>query len=202
MSHGVQSLSDLELLAAIFGRGIQGRNVFEISRHALELIDSCKQNLRLEELEALRGVGRAKAAQLVAAQEFFRRRISPRGIRLEQPQDLMPYIQQYMAKRQEHFLVASVNGAQELLNIQLVGIGSGNQVHISPRDIFQEALIERASAIILIHTHPDGDEQPTDEDRRLTRHLKRSGALLGIQVLDHIIMGRRGYFSFARDGLI
>ena len=102
--------------------------------------------------------------------------------------------------RQEHFLCATINGANELLNIRVVSIGLIDRTPVHPREVFAEALSDRASAIIVAHNHPTGSLEPSAFDAEATQQLKAAGAVMGIALLDHIIFNRNGYFSFLEAG--
>jgi DNA repair protein RadC len=143
------------------------------------------------------GIGSAKAALIDAAFEFVRRRIKPEGLKITFPVDIMPLIQHYSDRKQEHFLGISVNGANEVMNIRVITIGLVNKTQIHPREVFADALADRASAIIVAHNHPSGSLQPSPEDIRITGQLKEAGTILGVPLLDHIIFSSRGYYSLA-----
>jgi DNA repair protein RadC len=137
---------------------------------------------------------------ILAAIEFARRRIKPEGARIETPADLLPHVRHYADRKQEHFLCASINGANEILNIRVVSIGLIDRSPVHPREVFADALSDRASAVIVAHNHPSGSLQPSQSDIDITAQLKASGAIVGIGLLDHIIFNRAGYFSFLEAG--
>jgi DNA repair protein RadC len=146
------------------------------------------------------GVGDAKATLILAAIEFARRRIKPEGAKIETPADLLPHVRHYADRRQEHFLCATINGANEILNIRVVSIGLIDRTPVHPREVFAEALSDRASAIIVAHNHPAGSLEPSTYDIEVTKQLKAAGVVMGITLLDHIIFNRTGYFSFLETG--
>ena len=106
----------------------------------------------------------------------------------------------YADRKQEHFLCASVNGANEILNIRVVSIGSLDRSPVHPREVFADALADRAAAIIIAHNHPSGGVEPSQSDISITAQLKAAGEILGIELLDHIIFNRADYFSFLEAG--
>ena len=138
--------------------------------------------------------------QPCAAIEFARRRIKPEGVKIETPADVLPLIRHYADRKQEHFLCASINGANEILNIRVVSIGLIDRSPVHPREVFADALSDRASAIIVAHNHPSGGVEPSSSDINITVQLKAAGAIIGIELLDHIIFNRTKYFSFLEDG--
>jgi len=153
-----------------------------------------------EDLSQFEGVGDAKATLILAAIEFARRRIKPEGAKIVTPADLLPHIRHYADRKQEHFLCASINGANEILNIRVVSIGLIDRSPVHPREVFADALSDRASAVIVAHNHPSGGLAPSQSDINITAQLKAAGEIVGIELLDHIIFNRGEYFSFLEDG--
>ena len=156
--------------------------------------------VKAEDLTQFAGVGDAKATLILAAIEFARRRIKPEGAKIVTPADLLPYIRHYADRKQEHFLCAGINGANEILNIRVVSIGLIDWSPVHPREVFAEALSDRAAAVIVAHNHPSGGVAPSQSDINITAQLKAAGEIVGIELLDHIIFNRTGYFSFLEDG--
>jgi DNA repair protein RadC len=111
-------------------------------------------------------VGEAKATLILAAIEFAWRRIKPEGAKIETPADLLPHVRHYADRKQEHFLCAGVNGANEILNIRVVSIGLIDRTPVHPREVFADALADRASAIIVAHNHPSGGLEPSQPTSR------------------------------------
>ena len=197
---GAAALSDQELLAVLLGKGTQAMDVMKLAGKLAKVIDEKGLNVRAEDLREFEGVGDAKAALVLAALEFARRRIKPEGVKIETPADLLPHVRHYADRKQEHFLCASINGANEILNIRVVSIGLIDQTPVHPREVFADALTDRASAIIVAHNHPSGGLEPSLSDINITAQLKAAGAIVGIELLDHIIFNRTGYFSFLEAG--
>lgn len=197
---GAKSLSDQELLAVLLGKGTPGMDVMTLASKLARLIDEKGLDVKAEHLSQFAGVGDAKATLILAAIEFARRRIKPEGAKIVTPADLLPHIRHYADRKQEHFLCASINGANEILNIRIVSIGLIDRTPVHPREVFSEALSDRASAIIVAHNHPAGGLEPSTADTEATKQLKAAGVVLGIPLLDHIIFNRTGYFSFLESG--
>ena len=200
LQKGAAALSDQELLAVLLGKGTPRMDVMKLAGKLTEVIDEKGLGVRAEDLREFEGIGDAKATLLLAALEFARRRIKPDGARIETPADLLPHVQHYADRKQEHFLCATVNGANEILNIRVVSIGLIDRTPAHPREVFADALSDRASAIIVAHNHPEGGLEPSASDVELTKQLKAAGIVMGIALLDHIIFNRRGYFSFLEAG--
>lgn len=199
---GARALSDQELLAVLLGRGTSGMDVLALAARLARLIDQKGLDVKAEDLLQFAGVGDAKATLILAAIEFARRRIKPEGAKIETPADLLPHIHHYADRKQEHFLCAGINGANEILNIRVVSIGLIDRSPVHPREVFADALADRASAVIVAHNHPSGGLEPSPSDIAITAQLKAAGAILGIELLDHIIFNRTGYFSFLEAGTL
>ena len=118
-------------------------------------------------------------------------------MKIKFPADVLPLIQHYADRKQEHFLCVSINGANEVMSVRIVSIGLINKSHVHPREVFADVISERASAVIVAHNHPHGGLVPSNEDRKITKQLKESAKILGLSFLDHIIFNTKGYYSFA-----
>lgn len=202
LEKGPQALKDRELMAILLGKGSQRHDVLTLAEKLIPVIDEKGDRLLFEDLVRFDGIGKAKAALILAAIEFTRRRVKPEGIRINVPSDLLPYIQHYADRKQEHFLCASINGANEVMNIRVVSIGLVDKSQVHPREVFADPLADRASAVILAHNHPVGPLKPSDADIETTKRLRQAGEIMGINVLDHIIFNQSGYFSFLENGKI
>lgn len=197
---GAGALSDRELLIIILGRGTKKDDVRSLARKLLKIIDEKGTEIDTNDLIDIDGIGEAKATTIAAAFEFVRRRIKPEGLKIKFPSDVLPLIQHYGDRRQEHFLSISVNGANEVMSVRVVTIGLINKSQVHPREVFADVLAERASAVIIAHNHPVGEVKPSKEDREVTRRMKEAASVLGINLLDHIIFNRKGYYSFVEEG--
>ena len=197
---GAEALSDVELLAILLGRGVEGHDVISVAARVLKVLDNNKEKPDIEELKKIEGVGLAKAALIAAALEFARRRIRPEGLRISFPADILPLIQHYADRKQEHFICISINGANEVIASRVVSVGLVNRTQVHPREVFADPITDRASAIIVAHNHPSGGLTPSKEDIEITKQLKSAGETLGIPLLDHIIFNHKGYYSFLEKG--
>jgi DNA repair protein RadC len=200
LAKGAASLSDQELLAVLLGKGTTKIDVMTLAGKLARVIDEQGLDVTVEHLKQFGSIGDAKAAMILAAIEFARRRIKPEGAKIETPADLLPHVRHYADRKQEHFLCASINGANEILNIRVISIGLIDRSPVHPREVFADALTDRASGIIVAHNHPTGSLEPSASDTEITRQLKSAGSLVGIELLDHIIFNRSGYFSFLEEG--
>ncbi|MFH1039547.1 MAG: DNA repair protein RadC [PVC group bacterium] len=201
LSRGAGALTDQELLAILLGKGIAGIDVMTLAGKLRRVMDEKGLAVRSEDLTQIDGVGEAKATLLLAAIEYARRRIKPEGLKIEKPADVLPLLRHYADRKQEHFLCASVNGANEVMNIRVVSIGLIDRSPVHPREVFADPLMDRACAVILAHNHPTGALEPSEADVETTRRLREAGELMGITVLDHLIFNRSGYFSFLEKGI-
>lgn len=200
LGKGARALSDQELLAVLLGKGTSRVDVMTLASKLVRLIDEKGLEVKAEDLTKCEGVGHAKATLLLAAIEFARRRIKPEGAKVETPADLLPHIGHYADRKQEHFICATINGANEILNVRVVSIGLIDRTSVHPREVFADVLADRASAVIVAHNHPAGSLEPSAADVEITGQLKATGQVLGIALLDHIIFNRSGYFSFLESG--
>jgi DNA repair protein RadC len=197
---GAAALSDQELLAVLLGKGTHDMDVMTLAGKLAKVIDRRGLGVVADDLREFGGARDAKAALLLAALEFARRRIMPDGLRIETPADLLPHIRHYADRKQEHFLCASINGANEIIHIRIVSIGLVDRSPVHPREVFADPLVDRASAIIIAHNHPAGSLEPSAADVEITKQIKAAGAVVGISLLDHIIFNRSDYFSFLEAG--
>lgn len=199
---GAAALSDQELIAILLGKGTPGMDVMTLAGKVARVIDQKGLNVQAEDLSGFNGVGDTKAALLLAAIEFARRRIKPEGAKIQTPADLLPHVRHYADRKQEHFLCASINGANEILNIRVVSIGLIDRTPVHPREVFADELADRASAIIVAHNHPAGTLTPSSADIEATKQIKQAGQIVDIELLDHIIFNRLGYYSFLEEGCL
>lgn len=202
LAKGAAALSDRELLAVLVGKGTARMDVMTLAGKLTRVMDEKGLDVSVDDLTQFEGMGEAKAALLLAAIEFARRRIKPEGVKIEASADVLPLIRHYADRRQEHFICITINGANEVLQVRVISIGLVDRSHVHSREVFAEAIADRASAVIVAHNHPVGPLEPSSADIEATRQLKAAGDVIGIQLLDHIIFNRGGYFSFLESGAL
>ena len=202
LEKGARVLMDKELLAILLGKGTQNLDVMTLAEKLIPVIDKKGFRLTAEDLKQFKGIGDAKAAIVLASIEFTRRRIKPEGFKINAPEDILPHIRHYADRKQEHFLCASINGANEVMNIRVVSIGLVNTTQVHPREVFADPLMDRASAVIVAHNHPSGDLTPSKNDISVTKRLISAGNILGIRFLDHVIFNKKAYYSFKEHAVI
>lgn len=193
-------MSDTELVAVLLGKGTRYMDVMTLAGKISRVVDEKGLDLAAVDLMSFKGVGEAKAVLILAAIEYVRRRIKPDGLKIDTPADVLPLIRHFADRKQEHFLSISINGANEVMNVRVVSIGLVDRSHAHPREVFADVLSDRASAVIVAHNHPNGVLEPSQNDINITTQLKAAGAIVGIELLDHIIFNQAGYFSFLEDG--
>ncbi|HYW33240.1 MAG TPA: DNA repair protein RadC [Gemmatimonas sp.] len=206
---GTAALSTTELMAVVLGTGGAGLSSLECARAILESAGGSLGRLAGAPLAALTrvpGVGSARASAVHAALEIGRRMAAEAreaGVPLRGPRDVAaafsPRLQDLPV---EEFHVAILDAQHRLERDVLITRGLLNSSLVHPREVFREAIAERAAAVILVHNHPSGDPTPSAEDRAVTEQLVAAGRLLDIPVHDHIIVGRGRYVSFAEAGLL
>jgi len=199
---GPEALSDLELLAILLGSGTRDSDVLTVAGRILKAIDGGNDQVSLDALQEIEGVGPAKAALIAAALEFARRRIRPEGLRVAFPPDVLPLIRHFADRRQEHFICVALNGANEVIATRVVSVGLVDKTQVHPREVFADPITDRASTVIVAHNHPSGSLEPSKEDIEITGQLKSAGEILGIRLLDHIVFNQKGYYSFLEKGLM
>ena len=191
---GAQELTDAELLAILLRTGRRGENVLDMARRIISELP-----------ERIDGLGLAKAATVLAALELGSRAQRRAGarIRVDEAQvvaDLL--LPRYRTEIHEHFLVLPLTSKNDIIMEAEVSRGTLTRTLVHPREVFVPAIRCAAARVILVHNHPSGDPMPSAEDHRITRILVEAGRLLSIPVVDHIVLGSDGYYSFAEHGLI
>lgn len=199
---GPTDLGDNELLAIIVGHGNGRRDALAVANCLLTEVDGVHGLARAsqDDLRRVPGMGIARAAQLLAAIELGRRTLtqpSPQRPRLATPRDMAAYLlPRFGNQRVEQFGIIVLDTQRRLLRATAVSRGILSDCLVHPREVFREAVMRGAAAIVLFHNHPSGDPSPSRDDLKLTRRLLMAGDIMGIDVLDHIILGDTTYFSF------
>ena len=207
--HGAHALSAVELIAIIFGSGSEGRSAIDLAHDVLAASQGSLRRLSSRPVAALtsvRGVGPTRAVTVHAALELGRRMVAEQreeGAPLRAARDVFAaYADRLADLPVEEFHVATLDAQHRLENDILVTRGILNSSLVHAREVFRQAIAENAYAVILVHNHPSGDPTPSAEDRLVTSELVPAGKLLGIEVLDHVIIGRGRFTSFAESGIL
>lgn len=199
-----EALSDQELLALVLRTGYSGLGVMDLSAEILKSNPTGLARLGFRGLSRLKGVGPTRAATLVGAFELARReaRRDHRPV-LDSASRVLEHIPAGIrAGRKEHFIAFYLNARNCLLQCETISVGTLSASLVHPREVFSPAIAHSAAALIIAHNHPSGDCSPSAEDKDATRRLSRSGELLGIPLLDHLIVSERDVFSFKEHGLL
>jgi DNA repair protein RadC len=199
---GPQALTDEELVSAILGMGTAGVDVRTMAKQVTGLIREHKEKLSLSHLLEVPGMGLAKAAQILSAFELARRHLFKETVKITCARDVLPLVADITGKQQEYFVCISLNGANEVIEKRIVTIGLLDKSPVHPREVFADVIADRAAAVIFVHNHTSGELQPSEADLNIHRQLTEAGKILGIRVLDHVIVTRKGYYSFQEAGLL
>ncbi|MCI9074261.1 MAG: DNA repair protein RadC [Dorea sp.] len=207
---GAGSLSDAELLAVLLRTGSRGENVLDLSRRILYYAGEDGilgiHHFTIERLKRMKGIGRVKAVQMVCISELTKRLAKARACEMLQftcPASIAKYYMEDMRhERQEVMKLLMLNSKSRLIGESDISKGTVNASLITPRELFIEALQKNAVSIIILHNHPSGDPSPSREDRLITERIRQAGDLIGIELLDHIVIGNNCYISFSEQGLL
>ena len=206
---GADALSSQELLALVIGRGIPKKSVMTIAQELISRFGNVKaiSQASIEELSQIKGIGIAKAAQIKACFELARREdldledLVP--FEIKNPEAVVKAVRASIQdKAKEHFKLILLNSRNKILRISPVSTGTLTTSLVHPREVFRDAITHSAASVVLAHNHPSGDPEPSEDDLKITKKLVESGKILGIEVIDHIIIGKNNYYSFREKGLI
>jgi len=199
---GAGALKNDELLSILLGSGIQGKDVRKLSKEIISLMDNDFEFLTLHKLCEIHGLGLAKASQIIASIELSKRYLIRTNKRITSAQDVYEELRSFSTKNREHFLTITLDGASHIINVRTVFIGTLNQSIVHPREIYSDAIADRAAGIIIAHNHPSGTLAASRADIQITERLKEVSKLVGIELLDHVILAKDGYYSFSDEGLL
>lgn len=208
LREGAQSLTDPELLAILLRTGTATSTALELAAVVLTHFNGLRGLVQasVEELSEIKGVGPAKAAQIKAALELGKRvatNAPEQRVVIKTPEDAAGLVMEEMRHLdREHFRALLLNAKNQVIGQEVISIGTLNSSTVHPRELFKNAIKRSAAAIILIHNHPSGDPSPSREDIEVTRRLIEVGHLIGIEVLDHLIIGDNKFNSFRARGLM
>ncbi len=204
--HGAAALGDNELVALVLGSGFPRTGALAAANELLKTRGGLHGLARAGcvDLERVPGIGEAKAAQLVAALELGRRTLAhapAARVQLRTPRDAAAYLlPTFGARPVEHFGVVLLDGKHRVLATTVLSIGTANATVVEPRDVFREAILGGATALVVFHNHPSGDPSPSPEDAALTARLAAAGTLMGVALVDHVVLGDVRYCSFKEMG--
>jgi len=187
LSRGVKVLSNEELLQVIIGSGVKGHDVVSISKDITKLLEEKSGCIDMNDLRDIKGISTATASKLVASLEVASRFIVS-GTRISDINDVAMVLLDIRKNPQEHFILLTLDGANNLINRHTISIGTLNASMVHPRDVFSRALSDNAGSIVVAHNHPSGSTEPSEADLEVTRRLKEAGKIIGINLRHHIIL--------------
>ena len=202
--YGPEKLSNSELLAILLGTGSKGINVIELANKILKKFSGdgiSKANVK--ELKNTFGLGSAKACEIVACFELGRRFLqNKQSALILEPKDIWEELRDIRGHKKEHFVIFFLDARNQEIKREIISIGSLNANLVHPREVFEPAVKHLAAQIVLAHNHPSGDPEPSEDDLVITKRLVEAGKIMGIEINDHIIVTKNGFFSFKDKGLI
>ncbi len=202
VARGTSALTSHELIMVLLGSGTANRDVATLAKDILKVIEEEKENISLNSLINIQGIGVAKAGQILSAFELAKRYLIKVEKKIHNTDDILSLVHDIRDKKQEYFITITLTGASAIIEKREVFKGTVNYSIVHPREIFADAISDRAAGIIFVHNHPADDAQPSKEDIALTNQLCDAAKLLGIQVVDHIIVTKNEHFSFQKEGLL
>lgn len=199
---GAAALSDFELLEVLIGSGSAGHDVGSLARQVQKVLIKDPEMLSHDALTALKGVSTATAGKVLAALELARRHLVRNIEPLRTQHDILQRLAGLRTKQQEYFVALSLDGGQRLIAQRTITIGTLDTVLAHPREVFADAIADRAATVIVAHNHPSGEPKPSPKDITLTQQLTAAGQLLGIELHDHFILTKTEHFSFRQHHLL
>ncbi len=204
LKNGSISLTTTELVALILGSGSSKRDVMEISGELIKLFEKKQNNISMDDLLNVKGVGVAKSCQILSSLELWNRLMNnyKNKIKITSADNVAEITKEYASKKQEHLILITLDGASNLINKKIIFIGTLNNSIVHPREIFAEAIADRAANIIIAHNHPSGNLEPSNDDILTTERIKEAGKIIGINLLDHVIITKDSHSSLKACGYL
>ena len=199
---GQAALSDFELLQVMIGSGTSSADVGQIARQVQKLLSKGTESLTIEALGQLHGVNVATAGRIMASLELAKRHLVRDVEPLRTMTDILTRLADIRSRQQEHLVCLSLDGGQRLIAQRTITIGILDTVLAHPREVFTDAIVDRAASVLVAHNHPSGDPTPSQKDTALTQQLAAAGQLLGVPLRDHVIVTKTDYYSFRQRHLL
>lgn len=202
--YGPDKLSDAELLAIVLRTGTKGLNVIELSKKILKEFPQEKLiEANVKDLKKVFGLGSTKACEIVAVLEIGRRFLKEKKSTLIlSPKDVWESLKDIRDSKKEHFIIFYLDARNQVIQRETVSVGTVNANLVHPREVFEPAIKHLATQIIVAHNHPAENTSPSDEDLSTTKRLIEAGKLLGVELIDHVIVASKSYFSLKEGGFI
>lgn len=208
INYGSNALSNAELIAILIGSGNARQNAIELSSEIINNFGGliALTDITHEELTSIRGIGDAKACNILAALEL-NKRVSAyalkKRLKITSPNDVCNiFMDELRYDKKEKFIIILLNTKSEIISRELISIGNLNSSIVHPREVYKYAIKKSAASVLFIHNHPSGNPDPSKNDKNITKRLTEVGEIIGINVVDHIIIGNNRYFSFKENDLI
>lgn len=196
LQSGPDNLSNAELLAIVLGRGQPGKDVLTLASEVVEKLGELQEELTLDTLLTIGGIGPTKGCQILASIEFSRRFLTARKkVKIRTPKDALPLLGALRTGLQESVVVLTLDGNNQIIKLHAITLGLANQSQIHPRETFFPAIQDRAVSILVAHNHPSGNLEPSEADLVATRRLVEVSKTMGIPLLDHLIVSENGFLS-------
>lgn len=196
---GAAALSDIELLQALIGSGNAQVDVTAIAKNVHKILIN-DRTLNVESLQKVKGLGPAKITELLASFELAKRYIlDPERPVIDSPEKAVEQLADIRDKKQEYFVCLTLDGANRLIAKRTISIGTLTSSLVHPREVFADAITDRAASIIVAHNHPSGELEPSTADIEVTNRIKKAGSLIGIALLDHIIVSNKSFFIIKNE---
>jgi len=204
IKYGPEKLTNSELLAIILSVGNKGENVLQLATRLLKKFPNNQLvNIPIKRLIGIEGIGNTKACQIVACFELGKRLLKNKTSQLiMSPKDVWEDLKDLRDNKKEHFIIFYLDNQNQVIKKEIISIGTINSSLVHPREVFEPAVKNLASQIIIAHNHPSGESQPSNEDLQITKRLIEAGKILGIEIIDHVIVTRNNFFSFREKNII
>ncbi|MEI6533365.1 MAG: DNA repair protein RadC [Candidatus Roizmanbacteria bacterium] len=206
IAKGPENLKDAELIAILLRTGVKGKSAIDIAQSVLNSHSLTElSRLTYVDLRQVGGLEQSKICTLLSAFELMNRALLQKDnsrVLIQQPKDILSHVYEIKEAKKENFVVIYLNARNELIQKEIISVGTLNASLVHPREVFEPAIRCVAGQIILAHNHPSGDPDPSDADIEITQRLTDAGKILGIDVVDHVIVTKEKYFSFKEKGLI
>lgn len=202
---GPEALNNSELLALLLGKGLPGKSALQLAKDTLsKYSDRNLPKLTFKELVSEKGIGAAAAGRILAGFELSKRLLldqqNDNARAISSPKTVFEMSKEMRNYKKEHFVCLCLNARNQLIHQETVSIGTLNTNSVHPREVFEPAIKNFTTQVILTHNHPSGDPEPSEDDLEITKRLVEAGRILGIEVIDHIVVAKTSYFSFKEKG--
>jgi DNA repair protein RadC len=191
-----------ELVAVILGTWVKWMDVFKLSKKVNKVIEEKWENIKFDDLISIMWIWPVKAQSIISSFELAKRYFIKENILIKSTNDILEQVKEYRNKKQEYLLCLTLDGANRLINNRIITIWLLNQSLVHPREVFADAIWDRANGIILVHNHPSWTTSPSSEDIQITNRLKEVSNIVWIRLLDHVIITKNSYYSFNENNLL